>query len=189
MASIPQLPIEQSPELMQAIRSMTEVNPEGAQLTDADVKQCLSQIAKALQSTVLSLVTVKNSVITETGTADVAFKKLETSVAELCSKTDDITTRLLPPGIPVDAKPFTPYVTKICETKSIANLKPFGEDRTVFRLWHDKLINAISQHVTGCRGLFAEMKLQLTSNKNGLTHAECNIMWNNDVTFSNGRFD
>ena len=112
MASIPQLPIEQSPELMQAIQGIIEVDPEVAQLTDSGVKTCLQQIAKALQSTVLSLVTIKNSVITETGTADVAFKKLETSVAELCSKTDDITTRLLPPGIPVDAKPFTPYVRR-----------------------------------------------------------------------------
>ena len=105
MASIPQLPIEQSAELMQSIQSMTEINPDGAQLTDAGVKQCLQHIAKALQSTVLSLVTVKNSVIIETGTADVAFQKLEASVAELCARTDDITTRLPPPGISPDAKP------------------------------------------------------------------------------------
>jgi hypothetical protein len=137
MATIPPLPIEQSAELMQSIQNMTEVNPDGAQLTDGAVKLCLSQIAKALQSTVLSLVTVKNSVITETGTADVAFQKLEASVAELCSRTDEITTRLPPPGISPDAKLFSSQVTKICETKSIANLKPFGEDRTGFRLWHD----------------------------------------------------
>ena len=96
----------------------------------------------------------------------------------MSSKTNDITAKLLPS---IDAKPFSPYVTKICETKSIANLKPFGEDRTVFRLWHDKLINAISQHVTGCRGLFAEMKSQLTTNKNGLTHTEWKFMWDNYV--------
>ncbi len=143
MATIPILLIEQSPELLQSIQNMTEVNPAGAQLTDANVKECLSQISKALHATVQSLVTIKNSVITETGTADVAFKKLEISVAELCSRTDDITTRLPPPGMFPDAKPFSSFI-KICETKSIANLKPFGEDRTRFRLWHDKLINAIS---------------------------------------------
>ena len=134
MASIPQLPIEQSPELMQAIQSMTEVNPEGGQLNDAGVKLCLSQIAKALHSTVVSLVAVKNSVITETGTADVAFKKLEMSVADLCAKTDEINGRLPPPGMSPDGKPPSTFVTKICETKSIANLKSFGEDKTVFRL-------------------------------------------------------
>ena len=186
MASIPALLIEQVPELLQSIQTMTEVNPTGAQLTDANVKECLSSISKALQATVQSIITVKNSVITETSTADVAFKKLETSVAELSSRTDDITSKLPPPGMFPDAKPF---VTKICETKSIANLKPFGEDRTGFRLWHDKLINAISQHVPGSRGLFAEMKSQLLSNKNGLTHAEWKVMWTSYTSTIGNGFD
>ncbi len=98
MATIPTLLIEQSPELLQSIQNMTEVNPAGAQLTDANVKECLSQLSKALQATVQSLVTIKNSVITETGTADVAFQKIEASVAELCARTDDITTGYHPQG-------------------------------------------------------------------------------------------
>ena len=87
-----------------------QVNPEGGQLDEAGVKLCLSQIAKALHSTVVLLVTMKNNVITETGTADVAFKKLEVSVAELCTRTEAsinninaISTRLPPPGISPDA--------------------------------------------------------------------------------------
>ena len=40
MATIPTLLIEQSPELLQSIQNMTEVNPAGAQLTDANVKEC-----------------------------------------------------------------------------------------------------------------------------------------------------
>ena len=97
MATIPVLPIEQLPELMQTVQMMMDVNPDGGQLDNAWVKLCLNQIAKALHSTVVSLVTVKNSVITETGTADVAFKKLEISVAELCTKTDEINAKLPPP--------------------------------------------------------------------------------------------
>ena len=141
MASIPVLPIEQLPELMQTVQTMMAVNPDGGQLDNAGVKLCLSQIAKALHSAVVSLVTMKNSVITETGTADVAFKKLEVSVAELCTRTDAsindinaIHARFPPPGISPDAKPFSSFVTKMCETKSIANLKSFGEYRTGFRL-------------------------------------------------------
>ena len=140
MASIPTLPIEQLPELMQTVQTMMDVNPDGGQLDNAGVKQCLSQIAKALHSTVVSLVIMKNSVITETGTADVAFKKLEVSVAELCTRTDEINARLPPPGISPDGKPPSTFVTKMCETKSIANLKSFGEDRTGSRLWHDKFV-------------------------------------------------
>ena len=169
MASIPTLPIEQSAELLVSIQAIVDADPELSPISDSGVKACLHNIAKALQSAVASIVTIKNSVISETGTANVTFQKLEASVAELSSKTNDITAKLLPS---IDAKLFSPNVSKICETKSIANLKPFGEDRTVFRLWHDKLINAISQHVIGCRGLFAEMKSQLTTNKNGLTHTE-----------------
>ena len=88
MATIPVLPIEQLPELMQTVQQMMEVNPDGGQLDNAGVKLCLSQFATALHSTVVSLVIVKNSVITETDTADVAFNKLEVSVAELCTRTD-----------------------------------------------------------------------------------------------------
>ena len=113
MASIPSLLIEQVPELLQSIQTMTEVNPTGAQLTDANVKECLSSISKALQATVQSITTVKNSVITETSTADVAFKKLEVSFADLCARTDasivDINTRLLPPGISPGGKPSSAY--------------------------------------------------------------------------------
>ena len=188
MASIPVLPVEQAPDLMNAIANIADSDPDLAPITDSGAKVCLQQIAKALQTVVTSIVTMKNSVITETSTADVAFKKLEVSVAELCSRTDDITTRLPPPGMFPDAKPFSSFI-KICETKSIANLKPFGEDRTGFRLWHDKLINAISQHVTGSRGLFAEMKSQLTNNKNGLTHAEWKIMWNSYTSLLGNNFD
>ena len=144
MASIPVLPIEQLPELMQDVQTMMDVNPAGGQLDNPGIKQCLSQIAKALHSTVISLVTIKSSVITETGTADVAFKKLEVSFAELCARTEEINERLPPPGTTPDVRSPSTFVNKICATKSIANLKSFGEDRTVFRLWHDKFINAIS---------------------------------------------
>ena len=75
MATIPVLPIEQLPELMQTVQMMMDVNLHGGQLDNAGVKLCLSQIVKALHSMAVSLVTVKNSVITDTGTADVAFKK------------------------------------------------------------------------------------------------------------------
>ena len=156
MASIPTLPVEQMPELMQTVQAMMEVNPDGGQLDNAGIKTCLSQIAKALHSTVISLVTIKSSVITETGTADVAFKKLEVSFAELCAKTEEMNARLPPPGMASDAKSPSTFITKLCETKSIANLKSFGEDRTGFRLWHDKFINSISQHVPGSRGLFIQ---------------------------------
>jgi hypothetical protein len=148
---------------------------------------CLKQIAITLQNMVKSIVTLKSSVITETRTAfshaDNAFKKLEGSVAELCARTDasllDIQSKMPPPGISFSpgGKPF--FNVKICETKSIANLMPFGEDRTQFRLCHDKFINAISQHVNGSRALFLEMKTQLTNNKNGLTQTEWRIMWGN----------
>ncbi len=52
------------------------LKPKTKEEISAIVKECLSQISKALQATVQSLVTIKTSVITETGTADVAFKKL-----------------------------------------------------------------------------------------------------------------
>ena len=188
MASIPVLPVEQALDLMNAITNIADSDPDLAPITDSGAKVCLQQIAKALQTVVTSIVTMKNSVITETSTADVAFKKLEVSVAELCSRTDDITTRLPPPGMFPDAKPFS-SVTKICETKSIANLKSFGEDRTAFRLWHDKFINAISQHVTGSRGMFMEMKSQLTINKNGLTQSEWRVMWDNFTKDPRNHFD
>ena len=48
MALIPVLPIEQLPELMQDVQTMMDVNPAGGQLDNAGIKQCLSQIAKAL---------------------------------------------------------------------------------------------------------------------------------------------
>ena len=135
MASIPNLPVEQAPELLQAITNIADSDPDLAPITDSGAKVCLQQIAKALQSAVTSIVTIKNSVISETGTANLAFQRLEASVAELSSKTNDITVKLLHSGILSDDKP-SPYVTKICETKSIANLKEFGEYRTVFRLWY-----------------------------------------------------
>ena len=160
MASIPALSIEQSPELMVAVQAIIDHDPDLSPITGEGVKICLQQIARALHSTVTSLVTIRNSFVSETGTANVSFQRLEASVVELSSKTIEMTAKLATAVIPPDAKPFTPFVIKICETKSIANLKSFGEDRTGFRLWHDKLINAISQQVTGCRGLFAEMKTQ-----------------------------
>ena len=103
MATIQVLPIEQLPELMQTMQTMMDVNPDGGQLDNAGVKLCLSQIAKALHSTVLSIVTMKSSVITETGTADTAFKKLEMSFAALCAKTEEMNARL-----PLQECPQTP---------------------------------------------------------------------------------
>ena len=190
MATIPTLPVEQAPDLIKAMNEIAESDPDLAPITDRGAKVCLQQIARTLQSVINSIVTMKSSVIAETSTADVAFKKLEVSVADLCARADasivDINTRLLPPGIPPGGKPYT---TKICETKSIANLMSFGEGRTKFRLWHDKFINAISQHVTGSRGLFMEMKSQLTSNKNGLTQGEWRVMWNNFIINPSNHFD
>ena len=110
MATIPVLPIEQLPEVMQTVQMMSDVNPDGGQLDNAGVKLCLSQIAKALHSTVVSLVTVKNSVMTETSTADVAFKKLEMSVADLCAKTDEINGRLPSPPWNVPRRQTAFYV-------------------------------------------------------------------------------
>ena len=59
---------------------------------------------------------------------------------------------------------------------NIANRIVFGEDRTHFRRWHDKPINAISQHFSGVRELFLEINNQLTANKTGLTYAEWQTM-------------
>ena len=88
----------------------------------------MQQIARALQTTVNSIVTIKNSCVSETSAANVSFQRLEASVVDLSSKTNEMTARLASTVIP-DAKPFTPFVVKICETKSIANLKSFGEDK------------------------------------------------------------
>ena len=85
MASIPTLPIEQSAELLVSIQAIVDADPELSPMSDSGVKACLHNIAKALQSAVASIVTIKNSVISETGTANVTFQKLEASVAELSS--------------------------------------------------------------------------------------------------------
>ncbi len=105
MATIPALPVEQAPVLIKAINDIADSDPDLAPITDSGAKVCLQQIARTLQTVINSIVTMKSSVITETGPADVAFKKLEVSVADLCARTDasivDINTRLLPPGTTV----------------------------------------------------------------------------------------
>ena len=53
----------------------------------------------------------------------------------------------------------------------------FGENRRGFRPWHDKFVNAISQHFKGVRELFQEMKTQLVTKKYGLTLAEWQQCW------------
>ena len=184
MATIPTLPVETSVELLGSIQAIVDADPQLSPIDDAGVKTCLHNLAMALQITVASITTMKSSIISETGTANVAFKNLEASMVELRAKTSDMAASL--------SSGFTspkPFVTRICETKSIANLKPFGDDRTGFRLWHDKLINAISQHVTGSRALFTEMRSQLTANKNGLTLTEWKLMWNAFVTNAGHAFD
>ncbi len=105
MATIPALPVEQAPVLIKAINDIADSDPDLAPITDSGAQVCLQQIARTLQNLINSIVTMKSSVITETGPADVAFKKLEVSVADLCARTDasivDINTRLLPPGTTV----------------------------------------------------------------------------------------
>ena len=123
MASIPLLSIEQSPELMSAIQAIIDVDPDLAPITDDSVKTCLQQIARALQTTVNSVVLVNNNFLSETGAANVSSQRLDASGLGLNSKTNEMTPKRSSPVIPPDAKPFTPHVVKICETKTIANLK------------------------------------------------------------------
>ena len=55
MASIPVLPVEQAPDLMNAITNIADSDPDLAPITDSGAKVCLQQIAKALQTVVLQL--------------------------------------------------------------------------------------------------------------------------------------
>ena len=73
MAAIPSLPVETAPELMQAVRAIVDADPDLTPITDDGVKTCLQQIARALQSTVNAIVTMKNIFVSETGSANVNF--------------------------------------------------------------------------------------------------------------------
>ena len=41
----------------------------------------------------------------------------------------------------------------VLESKSIANMKSLGFDKTGFRAWHEKLVNIMEQLRPGCRGI------------------------------------
>ena len=47
------------------------------------------------------------------------------------------------------------------ESKTINGLKVLGSDRTAFRIWHDKLVNAFVQHNHGYRAFFEKINQQL----------------------------
>ena len=83
MASIPVLPVEQAPDLMNAITNIADSDPDLAPITDSGAKVCLQQIAKALQTVVNSIVTMKNSFVHETGSANVSFQRLQASALDL----------------------------------------------------------------------------------------------------------
>ena len=42
----------------------------------------------------------------------------------------------------------------ILENKAIAGLKTVGNDKTGFRTWHDKFVNAMAQTIIGSREVF-----------------------------------
>ena len=41
----------------------------------------------------------------------------------------------------------------VLESKSVANMKSLGSDKTGFRAWHEKLVNIMEQLSPGCRGI------------------------------------
>ena len=42
----------------------------------------------------------------------------------------------------------------VLESKSVANIKTLGSDKTSFRTWHEKVVNVMEQLRPGSRGLF-----------------------------------
>ena len=124
MATIPTLQVEAVPELMKAMGDIGEADLDLHTMTDDGANACLLQMAKMFQATVASIVAMKNSVIQETGTANVSFQRLEVALGELSAKTNDMVTKLQ--ESPTSYREGKAFVTKVCETKSIASSKVFG---------------------------------------------------------------
>ena len=170
MAAIPALPIEaMSEEVITTIGSIAACTIAEHPSDELGVKRALQQLAQLVTATVQSVITMKSSIVDETGKANTSFKTLGTSVIELGVKTRHAVNR----RSDYNSADRTLCCVKLCETKSISNLKVFGEDRSRFRPWHDKFVNANSQHFNGVRELFQEMKTQLITEKYALKLSEC----------------
>ena len=59
-----------------------------------------------------------------------------------------------------------------CESKAMMSIKTLGTDKTGFRLWNQKFINAITQVHTGARNLFEALQVKLDTARGAITDEE-----------------
>ena len=73
-------------------------------------------------------------------------------------------------GTNVGGQPWVPKAA--CESRAVQSIKNLGSDKTGFRLWNQKFVNAVTQIHTGARGFFEAIQVKLDTAKGAISDEE-----------------
>jgi hypothetical protein len=130
-----------------------------------ELTSIVGTIVEALTQTapIVNMHTVNSAILAARST------NLETQLGQLETRFDFVELQRAQSGN-VGGQPFVPKAAS--EHKAIQSIKTLGSDKTGFRQWNQKVINAVTQIHTGARGFFEALQLKLDTARGIFTDKE-----------------
>ena len=83
----------------------------------------------------------------------------------------------------------TPKTFNVLDSKAIANMKTFKDDKSSFRAWHEKFVNVFSQVARGCSVVFDELSAHVDKESSADFDDEHDEMWFEERDLNRDKFE